>query len=471
MKARPNMTILFAGFRGSPDVPAPGSNGGVGESSVPGTFRVRLPAHRNCSGRLPMLQAALRIGALTAVAATAAGATASERFPITPQQREVAEKVAANGVAISDLAPGAPASYRIKSGDTLWSIASLFLKSPWRWPELWGMNRNQVQNPHLIYPNQTLVLVRTPEGRAQLVLSGGAPPEAAAASAPAAAAPETGAAMAAAMASPAPVVRLSPRAREIAPGSAAAIPSIPNRVIEPFLSRPMIVTAQELEKYARIVGTPEDRVYLGAGDLAYARGIPVEDNGVSSFHVFRPAAPIFDPDDVDRRTPIAFEAMYLGTARLTKRGEVATLRIVESKQEIGVEDRLVPIDHQEMLAYVPRRPEKDVAGRIVSVYEGVDAAGAGNIVTLNRGRADGLEIGSVLAVLHNGETIVDRTDPKKSTVKLPDEGIGHVFVFRLFEHVSYALLVSASGPIVVGDRIGPPEAAPVATAVSNAAMR
>lgn len=417
------------------------------ESSVPGTHRVgaRSCHARRAARRLLLI---LLCGWCAAGASHAAGTASAERFPITPAQRETAEKVA-NGVAISDLAPGAPSSYTIKRGDTLWSIATLFLKSPWRWPELWGMNRTQIHNPHLIYPGQTLVLVKTADGRAQLVLAGGAPapkeptPAAPPPPPPAPAAP------------PIPSLKLSPHARDLGSVAEAPIPSIPNNLIEPFLSQPIVVAAKDLQGYPRIVATPEDRVYLGVGDMAYARGIT--DNTVQTYHVFRPAEPLYDPDDVDRKSPIAYEALYLGTARVIKRGEVTTLSIIESKQEIGVEDRLVPIEHQELISYVPRRPEKNIEGRIVSVYGGEASVGTGSIVTLNRGRNDGLEIGTVLAVLHNGDTIVDRTLPGHEQVKLPDENIGNLFVFRLFDGISYALLVSASGPIAIGDRFAQPD--------------
>jgi len=390
--------------------------------------------------------AALSI-ALAGILAAGTAHAAGERFPITPEQRETAQKVASNGVALADLAPNAPPSYTIKRGDTLWSIATLFLKSPWRWPELWGMNQAQIRNPHLIYPGQTLYLVRTADGRAQLVMGGS--PEAAAltaASAPLAPAMQT--------------VRLSPRARELGIDTDRAISSIPNNLIEPFLSKPMIVAADTLAQYPRIVASQQDRVYLGAGDTAYARG--VTDDKVDSYHVFRPAQALYDPDDTEHRKPIAYEALYLGTARVLKRGAITTLRIVESKQEVGVNDRLVPIGHQELISYVPRRTEKDVEGRIVSVYGGEASVGTGSIVTLNRGSNDGLELGSVLSVLHNGDTIVDRTSASKDVVKLPDENVGNLFVFRLFDRISYALLVTASGPIAVGDRFAPPDITPTA---------
>ncbi|MCS6944200.1 MAG: LysM domain-containing protein [Sutterellaceae bacterium] len=379
--------------------------------------------------------------ALTVAAASGALAQpASQRWPVTEQQRRTADQVAQAGVPLSELAPNAPDSYTVKRGDTLWDISAIFLRSPWRWPELWGMNKQQIANPHLIYPGQTLVLIRGADGRARLqVADSTALPGA-----------------------PGDVVKLSPRVR-IADGErAGAISSIPNNLIEPFLSQPLIVGANELAGYARIVATPEGRVNLGRADTAYARGIG--DDPVENYHVFRPAKPLFDPDDEARRTPIAYEALYLGTARLIKRGEVATLRIQDSKQEIGVGDRLVPIERQPLIAYVPRRPERAIDGRIVSVYGGVAHAGPYSVVALNRGRADGLEIGHVLALLETGATVRDRTVPGREFVKLPDERIGTMFVFRVFDRIAYALIMTSTKPVKVGDRFTQPDELPSADA-------
>ncbi|MDZ7651564.1 MAG: LysM peptidoglycan-binding domain-containing protein [Burkholderiaceae bacterium] len=212
--------------------------------------------------------------------------------------------MASAGVPLSALSPTAPESYTVKSGDTLWEISSVFLTTPWRWPELWGMNKEQVRNPHLIYPGQTLKLVRTADGRATLQVAGdvqGLP------------------------GTPGDTVRLGPRVRDAGATGQAAVAAIPHSVIEPFLSQPLVVDAKSLDAYPRIVGARDSRVALGRGDVAYARG--VTDDRIENYHIFRPAAPLYDPDDTARKSPIAYEAFYLGTARMAKRGEVATLEI------------------------------------------------------------------------------------------------------------------------------------------------
>jgi hypothetical protein len=196
-------------------------------------------------------------------------------------------------------------------------------------------------------------------------------------------------------------------------------------------------------------------VNIGRGDTAYVRG--VTDEKIENYHVFRPARPLFDPDDTARKSPIAYEAFYLGTARMAKKGEVATLRIQDSKQEIGVGDRLIPIERQALVNYVPHRPDKPVDGRIVSIYAGVDQAGPQSIVAINRGAADGLEIGHVLALLETGATVQDRTVGGREFVKLPDERVGEMLVFRVFDRISYALIMNLIKPVKVGDRFTQPD--------------
>jgi len=387
-------------------------------------------------------------GAVLAVAAILASpvfaqSTPDGRFPVTDEQRRMADQVAQAGVPLSALSPSAPASYTVKSGDTLWGISQIFLTSPWRWPELWGMNKEQVRNPHLIYPGQTLNLVKSGD-RARLELAGSG-----------VAAGATGGTGADTLPGvPGDAVKLSPRVRDLE-GARAAVTSIPANAIEPFLSKPLVVAANELARYPRIVGTSEGRVNLGRGDQAYARG--VGDERTENYHVFRTAQPLYDPHDTVRKSPIAYEAFFLGTARLIKRGEVATFMIQEAKQEIGVGDRLVPIERAPMITYVPRRPERAVDGRIVSIYGGVKQAGTQQIVAINRGRRDGLEIGHVLALLQTGETVLDRTAPKREFIKLPDERIGEMFVFRVFETLSYALVMRVAKPVQVGDRFERPD--------------
>jgi LysM repeat protein len=388
-----------------------------------GTARLtRRPSHRLAAAATVV---AVALAATFAASMVRAQESATARYPITPGQRGTADQVAQAGVPLSALAPDAPERYTIKRGDTLWALSTMYLTSPWRWPELWGMNRDQIKNPHLIYPGQVLVLVKD-GGRARLELASGGP---------------TG------------DDRLEPRIRDV-DMDRAAISAIPNNLIEPFLSQPLVLDPNGLAAAARIIATQEGRVFVGRGDDAYARGMGAD--AVVNYNVFRPLKPLYDPDDKVRKNPIAYEAFYLGTANKVRGGEVATVRIDSSKQEIGIGDRLLPIERQQIISYVPKRPESAVDARVISMYGGVRYAGGGQIVTLNRGTNEGLVIGDVLQLWRTGETVLDRTAAKREFVKLPDERIGLGFVFRVFPQISYALIQGGTMPVEVGDRASNP---------------
>ncbi len=400
--------------------------------STPPAARAPVRARTRSGGPASILRVAL-VAALVPWAL--AGWAAPRPEAVTAGQRAIADQVARAGVPLSALAPDAPDRYVVRRGDTLWALASRYLRSPWRWPELWGMNRNQIRNPHWIYPGQVLVLIKT-NGRARLTLEGGAGQAGVVA---------TGSGRGSVF----EIVKLTPRIRDLGPTSAKPISSIPNNLIEPFLAQRRVMSASELDKFPEIIATQDDRLYLGANDFFYARGI--RKDAAQTYHVFGAAQPIYEPDDVGHKKPIAYEARYLGTAQVIQAGSISKLRILDSVREIGAGDRLVPIEHQDLIAYVPRRPERPVHGRIVSVYGGVTSVGADSVVAIDRGARDGLEIGDVLTVLQPGATIVDQTRSDHEQVRLPDIHAGRMFVFRVFDGVSYALLMTATNPIRVGD--------------------
>lgn len=313
----------------------------------------------------------------------------------------------------------APDTYKVVRGDTLWGIAGRFLKQPWRWPQIWRMNRDQIRNPHWIYPGQVIVLDRS---TGTMRLSTGANAN--------------------------PTVKLSPQVR-VEQGR-QAIPSIPADAIEPYLTQPLIVETSTMLDAPRIVASKE-RVILGAGDIAYVAGIT--DPSVTEYQVFRPGKPLKDPDTGE---VIAYQADYLGTATVTRPGNPATVTITTSKMEMGAGDRLVPATKAGVINYVPHAPEKPVTGRIISTYTGVAYAGTDMVVAINRGKADGLDVGAVLAIKTYGRTIIDKTNGKRESITLPEEQKGLLFVFRVFNRVAYGLITSSTGPVEVGDTVTQP---------------
>ena len=375
--------------------------------------------------------------ATTAVASAmllAVGHASAVNYPVTPQQRGTAQQVAQTGVPLSELAPNAPDSHTVVRGDTLWAISKLFLKSPWRWPELWGMNLEQIRNPHLIYPGQVLVLDKS-GGRARLRV---------------------------AQAGPDGTVKLSPRVRSDALAD-SGVPTVPLSVIAPFLNEAVVFSSDELARAPRVVAAPETRVMMGRGDKAYVLG---ELGGLRDWRVFRKAIPLRDPTT---KEILGYEAHFLGTAEYVRAGGStasadgkstlpvpATFELVSVKEEVGVGDRLTPVPPRELTNYTPHAPSQPVAGQIISVYGESLIAGQNQVVAINRGARDGLERGHVLAVLRDGVQATDTTAERPTQIKLPDERHGLMFVFRVFERVSYALLLQVQQPVSAGDRFTQP---------------
>jgi hypothetical protein len=182
----------------------------------------------------------------------------------------------------------------------------------------------------------------------------------------------------------------------------------------------------------------------------------VKDDAVINYSVFRPLAPLFDVDDINQKRPIAWEAFYLGSAKVTRPGEVAKVEVTESKQEIGVGDRLLPVEPHTLISYVPKAPANPIEARVIAIYNGVRFAGGGQIITLNRGGGEGLTVGDTVQLWRAGQTVADRTLPGRQFVKLPDEQIGLAFVFRVFPSISYALIQRGTQPVEVGDRASSP---------------
>jgi hypothetical protein len=341
-------------------------------------------------------------------------ATALATTPLMAQQQ--------SDIKLQD---NAPDRYVVVPGDTLWSIAAKFLKDPWRWPQVWKLNRDDIKNPHLIFPGDVIVLVRS--------------------------APEPELKMG-------DTVRLSPRVR-IEDTSKQAIPSIPPRVIEPFLTRPLVIEPDGLNKAPRIIAAQADRVYLGSGDVAYVSGIS-EANVDSLWQIYRPGKPLIDPES---QKTLGYEAIFLGDGKVIKTGDPATIQIFAAQREIGKGDRLIAAGPVTLNSYAPHAPAVPVQGRVIATREGLRETGTQGVVTLSQGKSDGLEPGHVLALLRLGRNNLERTPSGKwfgadkvEATKLPDERYGLVFVFRVFDRVSYALVMSASRPVLIGDVVTTP---------------
>ena len=319
----------------------------------------------------------------------------------------------------------APDQHVVVRGDTLWGISGKFLQHPWCWPQVWGLNQDQIRNPHWIYPGQIVYFDRA-NGRLRLGNTTSGEPG---------------------------VVKLSPQTRVQGVGR-DAITAISTDAIGPFLSQPLIIEGDDLHTAPHIVAVQDGHLNLGKSDKAYVRG---DLGDATAYQVFRPGNPLMDPDT---GKVIANEALYLGTLKLERRGktpdEAATFSVVDTKEEMQVGDRIIPRPVEPILNYVPHAPASDVHARVVSVYGGVATAAQNQILTINRGKADNIDIGTVLQLYRFGKTIKD-PDDHNNKVKLPDEQYGTLFIFRVFNHISYGLIMEVQNAVDIGDIARSPE--------------
>ncbi|MEO6974722.1 MAG: LysM peptidoglycan-binding domain-containing protein [Gallionella sp.] len=321
----------------------------------------------------------------------------------------------------------APDRHIVVKGDTLWDISGTFFKDPWRWPHLWGLNKDTIKDPHWIYPGDVIYL-----DRKNGTLSFGEPGAITAASGVGAASSvgETG-----------NTVVLYPKVR-IEQSSHDAISSIPASVIAPFLTRPLIVGKDELKNAPTLIGAREGRVILGNDDTAYAKNLPAGKG--DQWQIYRPGKTFVDPVTNEI---LGIEAIYLGNAQVTHFGNVSTVTITHAVEEINAGDRLILHSEDEASNYLPRAPESKISATVISIYGGVSQGGQNTVITLNKGARDGLKKGHVLALHHKGEVV--KSDGENYT--LPDERYGLVFVFRVFDKVSYALVMETRLPVQLLD--------------------
>jgi hypothetical protein len=364
---------------------------------------------------------ALPVDEMTATEAAVSGAGAAASAESAPAPADT-----------SILNPNAPKSYTVKRGDTLWGIASTFLKDPWLWPEVWYINP-QVANPHLIYPGDTLALAYGKDGRPMIRLEQGGP------------------------------ARLDPRLRSSPLDG--AVPTIPYTAISAFLSRPSVLTDEQIRQAPHVVAFRDEHVVAGTGHDVYIADLNATPN--TRYSVVHVGDPLRDPDD---NKVVGYQGIYTATALVSQPGNPAKALLIDTARETLQGDKVLSADLDVPLNFMLRAPRNDVHGRIISVIDGTQAIGQYQVVVINRGKRHGIDAGHVLAIDTAGKTVHDvygrqsgishylggvgtSFSPK---VKLPDERVGTLLVFKSFDRISYALVVGAAGVIRVQDVVHNP---------------
>ncbi len=329
----------------------------------------------------------------------------------------------------------APDRHIVVRGDTLWDISAKFFNDPWKWPQIWALNKQEIADPHWIYPGNVIYL-----DRRSGTLSTNEPP---------AVQDESVATFTERVPSDG-AVKLQPRARVVSLNS-EAIPAIPLNVIASYLSRPLVVDGEEQKLAPTLVGTFEQRTLLSVNDLAYVKGLP-EDKG-TKWQVYRPGVTFTDPDTEEE---LGREVLYLGDATVEKFGEPSTLRITRAILEINKGDQFAQAASGYSNNYLPHPPDTNINAKVISIYGGVHQAGQHAVVTLNKGLRDGIESGHVLGLFQKGE-ILKTKGWFTPNVALPDMRYGLIMVFRVFNKVSYALVMETKLPVQLQDSARNPE--------------
>ena len=325
-----------------------------------------------------------------------------------------ASALAGDVLALKD---GHPETYVVKKGDTLWDISGMYLNDPWKWPEIWQVNP-QLDNPHLIYPGDILNLVYI-DGRPKLVVKRSKD------------------------------IKLNPQVR--ISDLDLAIPAIPLDAIAPFLTQSRVVDSEALKGAPYVLAGSDGHIVAGAGDQLFARG--TFDADQLAFGIFRPGKAYIDPDTEEL---LGYQAYSVASAKVVSLdGEIATLGLNQTSEEVRRGDRLLPDEERRISSnFLPSAPEADISGYIIAVEGGVSQIGSMDVVVLNKGERDGLQIGNVLAIYKVGERVRDPIT--NEVVKVPDARAGLVMVFRTFEKVSYGLVLKATKTLVVMDKVKNP---------------
>jgi len=356
-----------------------------------------------CSGNPPAYEP---VGSATP--ATTPAPQQAAPAPYQPRLERVSEPV--------PLAEGHPDKYVVQVGDTLWDIAATFLKDPWYWPEIWYVNPD-IENPHLIYPGDVIGLVYI-DGQPRITNVR------------------------------ASTYRMSPQAR-VTPLT-EAIDSIPYEDVAAFLSSGIILEKGQADRLPYLVDTRGDHLIASAGNEVYVRGV-TEDMPGTRFQVVHIGDPLYDPDD---NRLVGYHGIQVAEGRLRRGGDPATVALTSSSREAKMGDRLLPETVDIPLNFFPRSPSTAIDGQIISVVDGVTQIGQYHVVVMNRGSNNGLAVGDVLTVWQAGKEVRDRV--KGGSVKLPEEEAGTVMIFKVFDRISYGLVMEATEAIHIHDTVRNP---------------
>jgi len=339
----------------------------------------------------------------------------------------------------------APKQYIVKKGDTLWDISGVYLDQPWQWPDLWQMNP-QIANPHLIYPGDALSLIYDKDGNPRLVKN-------------------------------ARYKKLSPEGR-ITPKGKQAVPTLPRELLRPYLTYQQAISTDGIAEQPYVLGASVNTKMNTMGHVLYVKG---DLHLNEAYGVYRQGDKLVDPESKD---VLAHKAELVAIVRAFRSGDVAngvpaSVKVELVKQEIKPHDFLMPAMEGQMLPayFTMKRPDTTMNGTIIASANELREFSTMDIVVLNLG-ADKVEPGFVLDIQRQSPEVFDgregpryredsssleklisdtneffgiESDEDSNVWHMPKEKVGELMVFKVYDNVSYALIVKNQHPIRVGD--------------------
>jgi len=350
------------------------------------------------------------------------------------------------------LSDGAPETYIVEEGDTLWDISALFLEQPWLWPQLWRMNP-EINNPHLIYPGDVLKLIYDENGEPQLVIVEEVeePVE---------------------VVKVKPTIKMGPMLRKDI--KERPISTLPLNVIAPYIKYDSLLTQQEIDSAPHVLGSEHGYKSSLDGFKIY-----VTDNLAlgNSYAIYHKGEELFDPES---KESLGFYVRLSGTAQAVREGDMenrrpGTLLVNSVSREIRPGNIVLPLNQGQLYPsfFVMQKADESVKGKIIKSSSGGREFGKLDVVMINRGSEHSLKQGDILSVLRKSPGIVETQEGPQytsdsshwsrlwtkngSAYDMPEEPLGEVMVFKVYQKASMALILRTEKPARVMDSVAAPE--------------
>ncbi len=344
----------------------------------------------------------------------------------------------------------------VKQGDTFWGLASQYLGNPRAWAQIWDLNK-WVKDPHWIYPGDPLVVdgSRVAVGKAE---------------SPDAVTPAAEAKDAAPDLAPQEAVDIAPdltavptRTRPLSVAREELAFSFQDFIQMPYLAAKGAATHLRDLKAMKIVGQKDpSHAYMGDGETLYLDG--GQNRGVKAgdrYLILKTVRPrLYHPTDTSLRNPLGDVIQQVGIVRVTvvnPKGSVAVIEKAMDSVEVG--DAVVPFtEPSNMVLKLRTDLEEPVKirdlGRVIYSRDNRDHSGGGDMVIVDKGAADGLQVGDVLlAVKFRPFPVSESKVESRREMEKASHYLGQVVVVRVDDASATCRVIRSVGEVNTGDLV------------------